>query len=305
MKKCVLLMLAVLAVAAFVWFGNKGECTKKTESVPVAQAQEDYAAMSLEELKPLLETVTEGRLTVATSPDFAPYEFYALDSEGNPNLAGFDLALAGYIADYLGLELEIIPMDFDGVIMELQSGSVDIGMAGFTPDPVREAIMDFSKIYYQSGQSFICLKSNKDRYPDLAATDRAGLEIGAQTGSIQIDLAKKYSSNADIVPLAKVPEILAEVLSGKLDGAYIETPVAKSYQTNYPELCVALDVPCEIKGSAIGVTKNHPALLAAINFAVTAALDDGSMARFIREARELADGNTYEGLLGADGKVHP
>ena len=58
-----------------------------------------------------LETVKEGYLTVITSPDYAPYEFYALDAEGNPTLAGFDIALGQYIADFLGLELEIITMD--------------------------------------------------------------------------------------------------------------------------------------------------------------------------------------------------
>ena len=47
-----------------------------------------------------VETVTDGVLTVATSPDFAPYEFYAIGEDGTPQLAGFDIALAQYIADY-------------------------------------------------------------------------------------------------------------------------------------------------------------------------------------------------------------
>ena len=56
-----------------------------------------------------LKTVKEGYLTVLTSPDYAPYEFYALDEKGNPTLAGFDMALAQYIADYLELTLEVVP----------------------------------------------------------------------------------------------------------------------------------------------------------------------------------------------------
>jgi polar amino acid transport system substrate-binding protein len=63
-----------------------------------------------------LSTVKEGYLTVITSPDYAPYEFYSLDAEGNPTLAGFDMALAQYIADYLGLTLEVVPMDFNGIL---------------------------------------------------------------------------------------------------------------------------------------------------------------------------------------------
>ena len=49
-----------------------------------------------------IPTVTPGVLTVATSPDFAPYEFYAV-VDGTPVLSGFDVALAQYVADYLGL----------------------------------------------------------------------------------------------------------------------------------------------------------------------------------------------------------
>ena len=68
-----------------------------------------------------VETVTDGKLTIATSPDFAPYEFYAIDEDGTPSLAGFDMALAQYIADYMGLELEVVTVDFDGVLTELQT----------------------------------------------------------------------------------------------------------------------------------------------------------------------------------------
>ena len=90
-----------------------------------------------------LTTVKEGYLTVATSPDYAPFEFYALDKDGNPTLAGFDMDLAQYIADYLGLTLEIVPMDFDGTILELGNKKCDLGMAGYSADPDRLIYMSF------------------------------------------------------------------------------------------------------------------------------------------------------------------
>ena len=144
MKKWIALTLAlVLALSLFAGCG-KGADADET----------DYASMSIEELKPLLKTVTDGKLTVATSPDFAPYEFYSIDENENPTLAGFDIALAQYIADYLGLELEIIPMDFDGTLSELSAKKVDLALSGYSPDPAREDKMDFSEIYYVGGQSF-------------------------------------------------------------------------------------------------------------------------------------------------------
>lgn len=273
--------------------------SKAPEAAPTPEAKKDYSEMTIEELKPLLQTVTAGKLTVATSPDFAPYEFYAIDKDGNPHIAGFDPALAQYVADFLGLELEIVPIDFDGVLMELQTKSADLGMAGLSPDPEREGIMDFSEIYYLGGQSFCCVQSNKDLFPDLASTNKAEYDIGAQTGSIQVGLAQANSPDSNIVLLSKVTDIIAELLAGKMDGAYIETAVAESYAKNYPDLCVALDVPYDVAGSAIGVQKDNPALLAAVNLAIKAALEDGSMDKFVAEANELASGETAS-LVGGE-----
>ena len=194
------------------------------------------SAFAADDAKPELpefETVTAGKLTVATSPDFAPYEFYAI-VDGEPVLAGFDVALAQYIADYLGLELEIIPMDFDGVLNELASGGVDLGMAGLSPDPKRMDAMDFSEVYYQGGQSFVTTQANKDLFKSLEDTNKAEYSIGAQNGSIQMDLANTNSPEADIVALVKVTDIVAELLGGKLDGATSRPPSRKIMPPTIP-----------------------------------------------------------------------
>ena len=250
-----------------------------------------------------VETVTDGKLTVATSPDFAPYEFYAIDEDGTPSLAGFDMALAQYIADYMGLELEVVTVDFDGVLTELQTKSVDLGMAGLSPDPVREAAMDVSDIYYEGGQSLVTVKDNADTYNSTDAVNDPSVSVGAQTGSIQLDLAQKNSPDADIVSLPKVTDIISELLAGKLDAAYIETDVAKSYQKNYPDLEIVADVPYDVVGSSIGVSKGNAELLAAVNEAIAAAKVDGSLEEYIAEANALASGEKYEGLLDENGEV--
>ena len=250
-----------------------------------------------------VQTVTDGKLTVATSPDFAPYEFYAIDEEGNPTLAGFDIALAQYIADYMGLELEVVTVDFDGVLSELQTKSVDLGMAGLSPDPNRESIMEFSDIYYEGGQSLVTTKDNADTYNSFEAINNPDVTVGAQTGSIQLDLANENSPDADIISLPKVTDIISELLAGTMDAAYIETAVVESYQKNYPDLEIVMDVPYDVEGSAIGVVKDNPELLAAVNEAIAAALEDGSVDQFVAEASELAAGQTYEGLLDASGNA--
>ena len=275
MKKIIAIALALLMLVALC------ACGAKKEEAPANP----------------YNLVTPGKLTVATSPDFAPYEFYAIDASGNPTLAGFDVALAGYIANKMGLELEMVPIDFDGVLMELQTKKVDLGIAGLSPDPERANSMDFSDIYYMGGQSFVTIKGNEDKFQTLADTNKAEYQIGAQTGSIQVGLAEENSPDADIIQLAKVTDIIAELLAGKLDGAYIETAVAESYAVNYPDLAIVLDVPYDVEGSAVGVSKGNAELLAAVNEAIAAAKADGSLDKFVAEANEQAAGEIYEGLL--------
>ena len=273
MKKILSLTLALLMVLAL------SACAAKTET------SSD------------LNTVTPGVLTVATSPDFAPYEFYAIDDSGTPALAGFDMALAQYIADYLGLELGVVPMDFDGVLMELANKSVDIGLAGLSPDPDREDAMDFSDIYYEGGQSFWTSKDNADKWSDLESLNNPELSVAAQIASIQESLAQENSPDAEYVPLVKVTDIIAELLAGKVDGAYIETAVGETYAVNYPDLVKVCDVPYDQEGSAVGVSEGNVALLAGVNEAIAAALADGSMSQFVATANEQAAGNIHEGLL--------
>lgn len=281
---------AVETTATEMAAGSEAESTEGESETEVAAAAE-------------IQTVTAGKLTVATSPDFAPYEFYAIGADGTPSLAGFDMALAQYIADDLGLELEIVTVDFDGVLSELQTKSVDLGMAGLSPDPKREGIMDFSDLYYIGGQSLVTVKANADTYNTFEAINKPEVSVGAQIGSIQMDLANTNSPDADIVALPKVTDIIAELLTGKMDAAYIETDVAKSYQKNYPELGIVMEVPYDQEGSSIGVCKGNEGLLAAVNASIAKALEDGSMEKFVAEANELASGEKYEGLLDESGQV--
>lgn len=287
MKKFLALMLALMMALSLVACGNDAPPADDGADAPDDAVVENT-----------YNTLTPGVLTVATSPDFAPYEFYVVDENGEYQLAGFDMALAQYIADYLGLKLEVIPMDFDGTLAELAAKTVDLSLAGYSPDPARMDKMDFSDLYYLGGQAFVTVKDKADMFTSLADTNKAELTIGAQNGSIQMDLANENSPEADIVALTKVTDIIAELIAGKLDGAYIETVVAETYAINYPELAIVLDVPYEdAEGSAVGVSKGNTALLDGVNAAIAAALADGSMDKFVAEANEQAVGNIYEGLL--------
>ena len=297
MKKFLALLLALVMVFALAACGSEANdptADPNASATPAATpepTENPYEGMSLEEIIPELDFAVDGKLTVGTSPDFAPYEFYAL-VDGEPQLAGFDMALAQYIADALGVELNVVPMGFNGIIGELMTGNIDLGLAGFSPDPEREDSADFSDLYYMGGQSFVIRAADAEKYTSYEDFD--GLSVGAQLGSIQYNLAMENTPNANIMGLTKVTDIVAELVSGHLEGAFIETVVAESYVKQYPDLMIAWEVEYDTEGSAVAVQEGDAAWLAAVNLIIADAIESGKMDEFVAEAVTLAEGEQAE-----------
>ena len=297
MKKFLALLLALVMVFALAACGSEASdptADPNASATPAATpepTENPYEGMSLEEIIPELDFAVDGKLTVGTSPDFAPYEFYAL-VDGEPQLAGFDMALAQYIADALGVELNVVPMGFNGIIGELMTGNIDLGLAGFSPDPEREDSADFSDLYYMGGQSFVIRAADAEKYTSYEDFD--GLSVGAQLGSIQYNLAMENTPNANIMGLTKVTDIVAELVSGHLEGAFIETVVAESYVKQYPDLMIAWEVEYDTEGSAVAVQEGDAAWLAAVNLIIADAIESGKMDEFVAEAVTLAEGEQAE-----------
>ena len=119
MKKLIAAALAlVLAISLCACSG--GEDAKKSAAYNKALAALQYNSDGLP------------TLTVATSPDFAPMEFTDLSRKGDAQYVGFDILLATYIAKELNMKLVIKPMSFDAVQVAVQTGTVDLGISGFS-----------------------------------------------------------------------------------------------------------------------------------------------------------------------------
>lgn len=293
MKKWIALLLALVLTLSMA------ACAADTaeEGADAGSSSEELSLDTFDFSK--VETVTPGVLTVGTSPDFAPYEFYLVKDDGTMELAGFDIDLAKALADHMGLELEIVPLNFDSILLELQTGSIDLGIAGLGATPERKDNFDFSMIYHETGNVLVVLEENKDVYTDFASL--AGKQVGAQNGTIQMDDAMKYATESQVVGLAKATDVINELLNGKLEAAIIETPVAHLYQQNYPELYIVdVEIPDETGGNSVAVAKGNQNMLDAVNVIIEALLEDGTMEKYIADATDLAAGNIYEGLLEED-----
>ena len=85
------------------------------------------------------EDASKDQLIVVTEPGFEPFEYTKGDK-----YVGIDMEMAKLLADYLGKELVIKPIDFDSIFETLNTNGADIGMAGITVKPDRALLVNFS-----------------------------------------------------------------------------------------------------------------------------------------------------------------
>lgn len=189
-------------------------------------------------------------LTMATSPDYPPYEYKDTAVSGN-EIIGFDVDIAKYITKELGYELKIIGMDFNGLIPALQAGRADFVMAGMTPNAERRKSVDFSVIYYEAQNTIVAKKGSNLTKPE----DLAGKKVGVQLGTIQQEAVKKMSGVQGI-PLNRIPDIIQELKSNRLTAGVIEDTVAKGYAEANPDLEFNVIPNTEESGSAIAFPKD-------------------------------------------------
>jgi arginine/lysine/histidine transporter system substrate-binding protein len=192
-------------------------------------------------------------LKMGTSADYAPFEY--IDTAKGNEIIGFDVDLAKMIAKELGYEIQIIDMDFSGLIPALQSGKVDFVLAGMTPTKERKKNVDFSDVYYVARNMIVSKKGSGIK----TVEDLKGKTVGVQTGSIQEGEANKIAKKVDIKIESRnrIPELIQEIQAGRFDAAIIEDTVAKGYLKNSNGKLEGYTIPTSEQeaGSAIAFPK--------------------------------------------------
>lgn len=228
----------------------------------------------------------KGVMVLGTSADYPPYEFH-MEVDGVDTIVGFDIEIAKAIAEEIGVELEIIDMKFEGLLPALTAGKIDLVVAGMSPTPEREESVDFSNVYYKENQSVVIRTEDLNELNDIKGF--AGKTIGVQKSTIQEDLAVTEFVDSSVKGLDKVPNIIMELKSGKVDAVILVSPVAISYTEAYSDLALSkLEFDTE-DGSAIAVKKNSMELLNAINTVLEELISSGTLDQFIIDAVELSD----------------
>ncbi len=189
-----------------------------------------------------ITTVKPNTLILAMSPDYPPYEFVIIGDDGSQEFAGFDIEIAKIIAADLGYELEIVSIDFDGLLPAMQAGQADMVLSGMNPTEERMQAVDFSIVYYTADHAMITRADEASALTNDEAF--AGKAVGAQTGTTQEDIANemKEALGCEVISLKQVPTLVQELKTKNVDGVIMEKPVAESYVGQNPDLAIAYTV---------------------------------------------------------------
>ena len=165
------------------------------------------------------DLVNPGKLTVAISPDFSPMEFVDPTKTGQDQFVGFDVSLSKFIAQELGVTLEIKPMDFDACQAAVDTGKVDMSISGYSWTEKREKNYNLSDYYYagenETEQVLITLKENAGKYTTADALK--GVKVGAQGASLPEELVKAQLPDSELVLFTDLGTAVLQLKSGDFD----------------------------------------------------------------------------------------
>ncbi|MBQ6479947.1 MAG: transporter substrate-binding domain-containing protein [Anaerolineaceae bacterium] len=268
---------------------------KKMLSVVLALAI--VASLSVAAFADLDSVKKAGVLTFATSPDFSPMEFVDSTKDGQDAYVGYDVTFAKYIAEYIGVELEIQPMSFDACQTAVAMGAVDLSISGYAPTETRKENFELSDPYHATlldkGQMLLVKASDVEKFQ--TADDFTGKTVGAQNSSLQMELLTSQLPDAVPYPIGELGVGVMELQSGNIDALCVAEGNGKQIIANNPDLAFAgWAFEYDSVGNVVLIQKGNTSLCEAVNEAIAIIEAEGLNEVWYKEAKEIAAG---EGAL--------
>ena len=295
MKKFIAMLLALMMALSLVACGSKADTSAddKTDDPAVTEP-----ANALEKIK------ADGVLTVALSPDFSPMEFVDSSKTGQDQYVGFDISLAKYIAENLGVELVIEPMGFDASQTAVYTGAVPMSISGYSWTEDRAQNYELSDYYYagenETRQALLIKKENADKYTSPEAL--AGQDVGAQNASLQMQLVTEQLTDANPVSIGDITVGVMELKSGNIEALAVAYGNAEMIVDANPDLAICtweFDVKAEYSANVIMMQKGETELLEAVNAILAQAKEANLYDGWYKDAVELGKSeNAQELTLG-------
>lgn len=272
MKKIFAMALALAMALSLPACGSSGASSGSSAGSAASGSASGSAAGSA------LTTVEAGKLIMSTNASFPPYEMVKDDG----SFEGIDVDIASKIAEKLGLELEVMDMDFTAAVNAPAEGKADMCMAGLTVNDERKKNLDFSDTYANGVQVVIVPENSDITSVDDLANDKM---IGTQEGTTGYNYCSASPEDGGygedhVIAYTNGATAVQALLAGKVDCVVIDSQPAQEYVKANPGLKI-LDTEFTNEDYAIAVAKGNTALLDAINGALNELISDGTVQTII------------------------
>lgn len=214
-------------------------------------------------------------LKMGTNAYFQPYEYYEGDK-----IVGIDAEIATAIAEKLGMELEIVDMEFDSILTAVNEGSVDFGMAGMTITEDRLLEVDFSISYANGVQAIIVKNDSPITSVDDLYAEGASYKVGVQLGTTGDIYATDDFGGDNVTTYSNGNEAILALIGGSVDCVIIDNEPAKALVAANEGLKI-LETEYANEDYAICVKKGNTELLNKINSAIKDLTKDGTIAAIV------------------------
>lgn len=216
--------------------------------------------------KTLDEVKEAGKLVVATSPDFPPFE----SLEGG-KVVGIEVDLMETICAKLGVELELVQIDFEAVLNGVQAGKYDCGMSGISVTPKREKSMLFTAPYCLAAQ---CIVVTADS-PIASKADLEGKKISVQTATT----AEEFCMGAgyDVSAFAANADAKTALTTGKVQAWVVDDLTAAEMCAGDDSVKI-LDDKMTTEPYALAFAFGSETLVEAIDAIIKELVADGTVA---------------------------
>lgn len=255
-KKIALVLCATFVVALLALAGCSSSGNQQSSNTAKSDTSSNYTL------------VNSGKLTIAASLDFPPFE----NLEGDKPV-GFSVELMQLLCQEMGIESNYLPsVKFDTIVpMIAAGGKADVGVSSITITDDRKKEVDFTDPYCDSNQSIAVMKGS----PYTSAADLAGKKIGAQSGTTGYDWAAENIPGATVTAFDEMTAVFQALQSGQIDAVAVDLPVAQYYvKVAYTDAQIIQEIPTG-EQYGIAVSKSNPNLTAALNKALASVKSNG------------------------------
>ena len=196
-----------------------------TGAATAGELQQQLTAESM-----LERVLSRGTLKVGMDT-FVPWAM----KDKNGRLIGFEIDVATRLAKDMGVKIEFVPTQWDGIISALQTGKFDVIIGGMGIVPKRNLQVNFTEPYDHTGMSLVAHKDLAKGFTSLNDFNRPDVRLAVKIGATPVMAAQKFMPKAELKQFNSEAQVYQELLNGRVHAVVASAPTPAFYALKYPD----------------------------------------------------------------------